>query len=283
VNKYVLHYIPAAASVFCRTVGAGLILYLFVHKEIVSRRPKRGEIKAILILSLFGIVFNMIAFMEGMQRTTATHASVINASVPILTLLFSVFLRTEKLNIYRFSGMVMCITGILYLSEIEKMQWQSELFVGDMLCALNSAFFSFYLALSRKIAKGIPPMVVTTGMFVFGAIILLPYSGPAFFNVSWDTFPPLFFAALFYLVVASSVITYFLNNWALARVESSAVGIYIYLQPIIAGCLSYLIFDERLTPRMILASLLVFSGVAIGNFWPLKQKKKEIYAEPHVS
>jgi len=49
----------------------------------------------------------------------------------------------------------------------------------------------------------------------------------------------------------------------LARVPPSTVAVYIYLQPLIAFVLAPLVLGERVNSRVIIASLLVFAGVAV--------------------
>ena len=43
-----------------------------------------------------------------------------------------------------------------------------------------------------------------------------------------------------------TALAYLLSLWALARVESSKVAFFIYLQPLIAASLSFAILGERL-------------------------------------
>jgi drug/metabolite transporter (DMT)-like permease len=66
-----------------------------------------------------------------------------------------------------------------------------------------------------------------------------------------------------YIVLFATVVCYYLNSWALARVPPSTVAVYIYLQPLIAFVLAPLLLGEKVSPRVVVASGLVFAGVAI--------------------
>jgi len=57
------------------------------------------------------------------------------------------------------------------------------------------------------------------------------------------------------------VLTYVLNYWALARVPSSVVALFIYVQPLIAATLSAALFGERPAPRVLAGAALIFAGV----------------------
>ena len=67
------------------------------------------------------------------------------------------------------------------------------------------------------------------------------------------------------IVIFPTVVAYFLNYWALARVESSQVALLIFLQPIVASVLSIVLLDEVVTLRLVISSALVFLGVILAT------------------
>ena len=64
-----------------------------------------------------------------------------------------------------------------------------------------------------------------------------------------------------FIVVFPTALAYLLNFWALARVESSLVALFIYLQPLIATSLSILLLGEGLDGGMVGGALLIFAAV----------------------
>ena len=58
-----------------------------------------------------------------------------------------------------------------------------------------------------------------------------------------------------------TALAYLLTFWALARVESSVVAFFIYLQPLIATSLSVALFGDRLTPALVGGAALIFLAV----------------------
>jgi drug/metabolite transporter (DMT)-like permease len=62
-------------------------------------------------------------------------------------------------------------------------------------------------------------------------------------------------------VLFPTVLAYFLNYWALARVDSSQVALFIYLQPVLASALSVIWLGEQIGPRLVISTALVFAGV----------------------
>ena len=106
------------------------------------------------------------------------------------------------------------------------------------------------------------PLTVITWIFIFGAIGLTPFGlAPALREypaTSANTH-----LALAFIIVFPTVIAYYLNMWALTRVESSVVSTFVYLQPVLTAMMAIPILGERPSVRMVPAALLIFAGVAI--------------------
>ena len=57
--------------------------------------------------------------------------------------------------------------------------------------------------------------------------------------------------------------TYFLNLWAVKRVQATRVALYIFLQPVIAAVLGVALRGEEITGRLVAATLLVFLALLL--------------------
>jgi drug/metabolite transporter (DMT)-like permease len=76
-------------------------------------------------------------------------------------------------------------------------------------------------------------------------------------------------AALLYLAVFGSALTFTVYYWLLARVSASRASLISYTIPIVAVAVGALALDEPIRPRMITGSALVLAGVgAVTVFRP---------------
>jgi len=160
-------------------------------------------------------------------------------------------------------------------------EWSSGSGVGNLLALANVVAFSAYLVISRDLVQRYDPLTVTTWVFVFGAMGILPWGLPALLaehgavsGAAW--------AALAWIVVFPTVGAYYLNAWALKRVESSVVAIYVYLQPIGTALLAGPVLGERLSPRLLPAAGLIFAGVTV-SVWAERRNNKLRHAEVSVA
>jgi len=118
-----------------------------------------------------------------------------------------------------------------------------------------------FLVLSRDLIRKLGPVTATTGVFCWGTIGAVAYGGDELARVAWSGLPLEAWLLMGYAVVFPTVLAYFLNYWALERVESSSVALLIYLQPILAAAISVVWLGEALTGRLLVSSALVFLGV----------------------
>ncbi len=260
LTKVLLGTIPAPAWATIRLVSAAILmgaLALFLDRRplpLVDHLRLAG-------FALFGVVLNQICFIEGLARTTPTHSALINTTIPVLTLAFAVLLGREKLRRESALGVAFAMTGVLVLLRVDRLELRGEWFTGDLLTQLNAASFSFFLVISRRTVQRIGAVRSTAVLLGWGALGLLFYGGPEAAAVPRTAWTPALILMAAYAVVFPTIVAYFLNNWALARVDSSQVALFVYLQPILAATLSVILLGEVLTPRLGVASALVFAGV----------------------
>ncbi len=76
--------------------------------------------------------------------------------------------------------------------------------------------------------------------------------------VSWQSI-----AAWGYLTVFGSMIAYTVFQWLMEHVDATAVSSYTYVNPIVALALGALVADEHITPRILLATLLLVPAVVL--------------------
>ena len=106
-------------------------------------------------------------------------------------------------------------------------------------------------------------LTVITWLFVMGSLVTAPLGIGALAQTRMLAWPWEVWLVLLYIVLVPTVGAYYLNAWALARVEPSTVAVYIYLQPLIAFALAPMILGEAWSTRTLFASVLIFSGVLV--------------------
>ena len=116
--------IPPLALSFWRWLIALLILLPFVTKSLIPQLPLiKSQWLRVVLLALTGITgFNSLVYL-GTQHTTATNALLINAFIPVLTILFSWFFLHLYLSRTQLIGVAISVLGVIVI--LSRGDWQT--------------------------------------------------------------------------------------------------------------------------------------------------------------
>lgn len=260
VGKLALRELTPFALICARVVAATLILAL-VRALLRSReRVAWRDLPELALYGLFGVSANMLLFIAGLARTTATDAVVIGATIPVFTVGVAVALRKEAATLPKLTGLLVALCGALWIVGASQLLHGGRHFVGDLLVMLNSLSFSIYLVLSRRLLARYSPLTVLVWTFVFGALGILPFGTHALF-LEAPRLSARGLGCVAYIVLFPTVGTYFLNVFALQKVPSSLVAIYIYIQPVVGAFLAAAMLDERPSPTTFAGGALIGAGI----------------------
>lgn len=262
VGKYVLQTIPNFAMVGFRVGGAALA---FVLLQLLSkdglRLDKKTHYAWFALYSSLGVVLNQLLFISGLSLTTATNTSLLAVLIPIFALLVSVVLRLDNLSVRKTLGVLLAAAGVVYLIDPSKASFSSQTTRGDFYIIVNCFFYASYIAVSKQLIQHYGALKSMAWLFLFGSIITVPLGAYSMRTVDFAAVPGATWWAVAGIVVFPTILAYYLNAWALARVSPSVVAIYIYLQPLIGFVSAVIFLNEHFGFRLIVAALLIFAGL----------------------
>ena len=245
-----------------RVVAAAALLAL-LRRLSGAERVAPEDRKRILLYALLGISFNQVFYILGLSLTTAINATILNSMIPVYTLAAAALLKHERLTPRAVLALAVAGAGALLLLRTERFDWGSNAFRGDLLLIANGISYAFYLVLSRPILARYRVLTVVSGIFAYGMLPILIAAAPALAAFDPSRVTPAGWASLAAIIVFSTVLPYFWNSWALARMHASRVAFYAFLQPLISTVLAVETLGERLTLRTAMASLLILSGLGV--------------------
>lgn len=227
--------------------------------------PRPRQWPALGLAALLGLALNQLLFAMGLERTTPGHASVIVATIPVLTLIAAVSFGDERIRVDKLLALGLCLIGVGILIDPSKGSDSGQgNWVGDLLTFLNASCYAVFLVYVRRAGQGLTPAVTTATCFAMGTVMLTVAALP---NFEWSQLEPMLEPQVWpwalHAILGATVGTYLINVWALRHAESSVVALYIYGQPIVATGLSIALGIEALDPRVYLAALFVFAGVGL--------------------
>jgi drug/metabolite transporter (DMT)-like permease len=261
LGKIALRTLPSLSLVAFRVFGAALALSAVGVATRKLGAIAKSDWALLVSCSLLGVVFNQWLFVKGLSLTTAVNATLLGTTIPVFTLLVSIILGNDTASWRRIVGILVAAAGVIYLIGPERAEFSHG--AGDLLIISNSLFYGTYIAISKRLVDRYNALTVITWIFIIGSLPTLPIGVMSLAKVSLKDVPAMVWLSVVYIVLVATVVCYYLNSWALTRVPPSTVAVYIYLQPLIAFILAPLLLGEKVSPRVLIAAVLVFVGVAI--------------------
>ena len=216
-SKIIVTEIGPAAWAALRTSSAFLVIAVIAFCG--RRRLPTGRDTALLgLAALFGVVFNQGFFLEGLSRTTVGRSALICSQIPTFVLLFSVLFGQEKMSLRKGLSFAAGIAGVLVLLEADRFQLNSQYLVGDLFTLTNAASYGLYVVIGRRVMARNDPLAATAVVFFWGALGMLVYGGDDLAAADFSRLTPAHYGAMVYVILGATVVTYFLNLWAVKRV-----------------------------------------------------------------
>lgn len=278
IAKFVMPaYIEPMGLIGIRVWGAIILLWLthavFVREKITDKKDYLELLKC----AVFGVAANMLLFFKGLSITTPINGAILMVTTPLFVGFFSFFILKEKATVVKVAGLILGVVGAAMLLIGPKLNFSSSTLAGDIMVTLNAIIYSYYLIIAKPLLHKYNPITVIKWTFFFGGILILPFSLPELKDVQWEQIPSNIWSSIFFLIAGATFLTYLLNGWALRHANSSLVGAYIYLQPILASLIAILLGKDELTMHKVIFGLMIFLGVylvSMPSALPLSRFKK---------
>jgi drug/metabolite transporter (DMT)-like permease len=216
-------------------------------------------------LGVIGIDIGQVTQALSVQRTEASVATVISATIPIFVVSLASWRLQQPLRVAHLGGLVMAMTGIVVVAtkgSVSSLAISTSTFVGDALVLLSAASIALYYALSAEITRHYPVSVVAAWSTMFGTIALLPV-------IPWEatktSISPglLGIGVVLYLGVLVTVAGLWIWLHSLRVLPVRIVAGTQYLQPLIGVSASAALFGEPIDPSFGIGTVLVFIGIAM--------------------
>ncbi|WP_375234583.1 DMT family transporter [Winogradskyella sp.] len=254
-------YVKPFGFVLLRVAGATLLFWLmslFLPNEKIDKK----DFFQLFLASVFGVFINMLLFLKGLEFTTPIHASTIMTITPIVILILSVFMLKERITSLKILGVIIGFIGALILTLYgQSARAADNILLGNLMIFLNAVSYSVYVILIKKLTAKYHPFTFIKWLFLFGLILVTPFGFSEVQEIQWQSFTPYVTFSVIFVVVGATFGTYLLNPLAISRLKASTVGIFIYLQPVIAGLFAILNGVDFVDAIKISAMLLIFLGV----------------------
>lgn len=252
---------------FWRWVIALVLVLPFAWRHIRSDLPTvRRSWPFLVALGAGGLgLFAYLVYLS-LQLTTATNNLLLQATMPIMTMIMPAVLFRDRVPALHFLCAVVSLAGVAWImarGELANL-WTGRLNTGDLLALAAVFLYSAYATFLRK-APALHHLTLLAALFAAGmGSLAVPY-GIHLAQEGLATPAPVAIGALLYVGIFPSLASYALFNRAVALIGSARAGIYMNLPAVIGVILAVPILGERFSAYHLVGSLMVVSSILISR------------------
>lgn len=250
-----------------RMAGAAVLFWctsLFTPREHVPA----ADLLRLAGAAMLGIVFNQGCYVFGVGLTSPGEASVITTTMPMWVMLLAAVLLHEPITLKKAGGIVLGAAGALILvfsSASAVTSSASNPALGDVLVLTAQLSYALYLTFYRNFIRKYSVVTLMKWMFLFASLAVVPLSLPQWLATDWSSFTLAEVGGAAYIVVGATFLSYICVMIGQKNLRPTLVGMYNYVQPVVACAIGIMLGLDTFTAIKILAVALIFSGVYLVN------------------
>ena len=277
--KLVQDQVGAFSTVFIPMLLATLFMIPFVYKDVkANKQRKLGDLKIFILLAVLGQFPAQVLMTFGTQQSTASNASIINLTLPVVSVLLAVVLLKEKMSPIRWVSFAIAFVGVMLCSmkDLQVVNMSTQYIIGNLLIFAGVLGSGFYNIVCKKIAGEYTEMEMLFYTYIFMVVILFPFVWHYEGNVlkNFPTFTTNTWIGLALLTVFHNFLSMILFFTALKSLEAIQVALSNFLITFFGLPIAVIILHEKLSWMAVIGGLLVLLSTLAVTIWEYRQAKK---------
>lgn len=258
--------VPPITLTAYRVLVAGIGVLIISYVMGLFRLPTKKELKVIVIITIFNVVFHHSFLALGLARTTGVNAGIILGAAPLVTMILSVILLKDRITRLRLLGFFLGFIGIIVTSIVGE-EGLASISTGDLFIFISMLMQAFSFILISRLNPDFDPRLLTGYMLVIGSglIFILAYSiekdlSQIVHVFNWKYGSIFLFSAL--IATAFGHMTY---NYAVKNVGPAETAIFINLNTLFAIIGASIFLGEPILKNHYIGVFLILIGVFAGS------------------
>ncbi|MET1193958.1 DMT family transporter, partial [Bacillus licheniformis] len=231
--------------------------------------------------ALLAILYPTLFFafqVFGLVNVSSSQAGVIQATIPIFTLIFaSIFLKETSTSGQKIA-IIFSVVGVIYIMYMNDIENKNTSLLGSGLILISALVSSLYNVCARNLTQRYSLFTITYIMTLFGFITFngLALTNHLMNNTIHQFMEPFvhldFVIAIAYLGLLSSLVTSYLSNYALSKIEASKMSVFSNFATLITNLAGVIYLKEQFHLYHLVGSIIIITGVIGTNYFGTKGK-----------
>lgn len=245
-----------------RIAGAA-ILFWFTSLFTPYEKVPPGDLLRLAGAACLGILFNQGCFIFGVGLSSPGEASIITTTMPMWVMVLAALILEEPITWKKAGGILLGASGAIMLvsGNLGTQATGNNPLLGDILVLTAQLSYALYLTLYRNFIRRYSLITLMKWMFLFATLILSIPSIPTVLAAPWASIDTATWAGISFIVIGGTFVAYICVMIGQKNLRPTIVGMYNYLQPIVATAIGIYMGFDHFTVLKAIAVLLIFTGV----------------------
>ncbi|MDA2998075.1 MAG: DMT family transporter [Actinomycetota bacterium] len=250
---------------FVRCALGAITLLIFAKARKVGLPKGKSIWKKLWVVAMLLNVVPGVLFAFAQQYITSALAGIINATTPLMTLIFMLLIfREEKIKREQVYGLLIGALGVMTVVGVWKELGGNQLIgVIALLIAVSCYGASYPYSTRNVIPLGLKPEALATGQLLMATMTLLPLF--IIDGFSSDNYATQSIIAMLCLGIFGSGFAY-IWNFSVTAAAGSAIGSTVtYITPVVAVIVGWLYLNEEIAWHEPVGALVVIIGALLSQ------------------
>lgn len=245
-----------------RIAGAA-ILFWFTSLFTPYEKVPPGDLLRLAGAACLGILFNQGCFIFGVGLSSPGEASIITTTMPMWVMVLAALILEEPITWKKAGGILLGASGAIMLvsGNLGTQTTGNNPLLGDILVLTAQLSYALYLTLYRNFIRRYSLITLMKWMFLFATLISSIPSIPTVLAAPWASIDTATWAGISFIVIGGTFVAYICVMIGQKNLRPTIVGMYNYLQPIVATAIGIYMGFDHFTVLKTIAVLLIFTGV----------------------
>ncbi|HRD21730.1 MAG TPA: DMT family transporter [Candidatus Nanopelagicus sp.] len=250
---------------FVRCALGAITLLIFAKARNVELPKGKAIWKKLWVVAMLLNVVPGVLFAFAQQYITSALAGIINATTPLMTLIFMLLIfREEKIKREQVYGLLIGALGVMTVMGVWKELGGNQLIgIIALLIAVSCYGASYPYSTRNVIPLGLKPEALATGQLLMATVTLLPLF--IFDGFSSNNYESRSIIAMLCLGIFGSGFAY-IWNFSVTAAAGSAIGSTVtYITPVVAVIVGWLYLNEEIVWHEPVGALVVIIGALLSQ------------------
>ena len=264
-SKEGVRHMPPLQMAGLRQLLGGLcyVLFFLIKGE---RWPNVKEWQSIIVLSSLNFLLANGLSTWGLKYISSGLGAIMGAIFPLWLVVIGLFSVRSKMPGKAMIGLLLGFGGIciIFYEHMEDF-FNPDFRLGIFLSLIATWGWAFGTIYTKKHAANFNPYFSIGLQMVISGLTMTSISYGFSNTLPVAAIPWQSWAAILYLVVFGSVISFIAYLYALQNLSTEQASLYAYINPMVAILLGWMIFSEKLTMFIAVGGLVALLGVYLVN------------------